>query len=852
MPDSAQHRLRQFIPELVRIVRTALRPSMINIAVASNALSALGNAFSTMDPIPAVRDLLVKRKVVSDATTIIATERKNDEEEEEKKKKTMPKQQQQQQQQQQQHRAARGSIMCSPAPAIFAPEVPQSPEEGFLREIMTLCGGPTSSIPSAASTTPSGGLLLRRTHDDPSPPSNSVVSSPPLYPDLPIHGLTVLAKISKRYPSVVLDRWDDVVPTLLSSIKSLEDRVRVLGLNVLTILVQGTSMTPLSSYAPPLSSSSHTQEEDRNGVVSFIATHLPRAFSDSKSNVRAAACGVMANVHESQWNMMKSDVREHFFGKIIEMSYEGGARGKISGKLQKVHMAGCMGVGRIASLPAFYINPTHIRNALQRMSSILSHENQVVGARAAWAFANIVDVAGPTKHSYRPFVECPLSILRKEEMKEERKRMEDKQQEQQGEQQGEQEEQQQKGQQQQYLCELTDVALRASGAAHSTGNGVKMCASAIRALGSIGQFWLKDVGTLIEKSNGDPDQFMQLSSKNPSIDMASSVMDALCTCLSNPNDHEKLLWNACHAIGRILGSFGAYDTNDHLIASIRGGRRTEEEEQKGNKEQQQDKGEERIIVTGVASAWIVEMSWYDQLLRSLSNIAATCPNFKVRIHAVQAIGRRCTGRKDYGDENLMSHVLCQLVESYMTMDDVTDPNMDYRFQLREDLSVLITRMVYLVDPVKEMNSEGGGPVSIMFAKHASLFKQLIKERDRASGLSMISSDKKALHNPANESIVQEAIAVQRQYHRLSTQLGALSTKVRRKGAGEWGDDECEEGGDDGEENVDQRVVAVRANVGGALAVQKECAKRSMEILALLRDGRMDDDGKDGKEEKRES
>ena len=108
-----------------------------------------------------------------------------------------------------------------------------------------------------------------------------------------------------------------------------------------------------------------------------------------------------------------------------------------------------------------------------------------------------------------------------------------------------------------------------------------------------------------------------------------------------------------------------------------------------------------------------------------------------------------------------------------------DPNMDYRFTLKEELKHLILQLSYMVDPLSDLDqgtgkgTGKGTSLAFLLSSHCGLLHGLIKERDRASGLSMIVNDTSQLNNPDNACIVQEGIAVQRQYTRLAVQLMAL-------------------------------------------------------------------------------
>ena len=776
--DAARARLCQFVPELVRIVRTALRPALLNVAVATSALMTLGNAFSTIDAIPAVKILLMERKVdavkaeTKDETKVESEERnvaamstppstpprggKGGE------GKFVPPHR---------RRGVNSGGMCSPVPVIYAPEVPPSSND-ILLEIMSLCGGEGGEGGSG------GGA--------------------PLFPDLPWLGLTVLAKISKRYPHAILDRWADVHITLLRSISSVEERLRVLGLNILTVLMQASAST----------SASQQNEKAQSDLISFVSQHLPRAFKDPKDKVRASVCGVLSNIHFSLWSRLNKDIRELFFREMLLTCSQA--------KSPKVQMAGCIGLGRLASVANFFTNPMHVQTAFKRLTTILeSSTTEALGARAAWAFANLSDVAGPVEYPTRPVNECPLSLLRNSENGE-------------------------KGDvSNMTIVKVTEVAIRAAMSPRTTGNGIKLCSSAIRALGSIGQYWLRDVGTLIVRSKGDAEMWMELSENDPSIDMATKVMETLSRCLQNTDDHEKLLWNTCHAVGRVLGAFGAYDVNDITMSEIVGGGSGTADVGEGNVDATRA-NKDGIIVTGVASAWIVGMAWYDEMLRLLATIVATCPNFKVRIHAVAALGRRCSGRKDYCSASLLQHVLQNCVLAYTTMDDVMDLNMDYRFRLKESLGSLIMRLTYMVDHKQSSRTENENENADLLGslvENAEFLHSLIYERDRASGLSMISSDSTAMDDPSNASIIQEACAVQRQYHRLAAQLVSAhsspvilskkkqGTYIEKKNKAAWGDA-------DSEDDIEQAATTVTTAATVTTATKEQAIPRSCSTLQM--------------------
>jgi hypothetical protein len=138
-------------------------------------------------------------------------------------------------------------------------------------------------------------------------------------------------------------------------------------------------------------------------MMTFISHHLPRAFMDPKGNVRAAACGVLANVHEEQWTLL---VDPHlFFDHILRMAGNTGNAGNIGTTgtagntgTPKVTMAGCLGIGRLASLHQFFTNTPLVQRSFTLLCRLLTDPalSQVVGARASWAFANLCDVAGPS------------------------------------------------------------------------------------------------------------------------------------------------------------------------------------------------------------------------------------------------------------------------------------------------------------------------------------------------------------------------------------------------------------------------------------------------------------------------
>ena len=867
MPEEARDRLCQFVPELVRIIRTALRPNnLLNVPVATSALITLGNAFSTMDAIPAVQKLLEETTVVQPPSSMLNQESKESKSAETKMdaaattstttsaslstppstpprtsktsniSNTTPKNEANGRfvpphRRRTPNSSKSNSVMCSPVPVIDAPDVPQLSHD-ILREIMSLCGG-----------------IGNNSSDG----NNGSNTSTPLYPELPYQGLTVLAKISKRYPLVVLGRWVDVCPSLLRSISNVEERVRILGLNILTMLIQASALRHTEKDQEKAKNQEKNQEKNQDqasenkeelDVITFVSRHIPRAFKDTKTNVRAAVCGVLANVHVSLWCRLENNIREMFFQEILSKCNES--------KSPKVQSAGCMCLGRLAAVTEFSVNPSHVQQAFQILAGILGDKssNQSVGARASWAFANFADVAGPNGNETRPVEKCPLSLLQKGSNEDVSKQIESRS----------------VLNSSFTVVEATNAAVHASMSQRTTGNGIKLCSSAIRALGSLGQFWLKDVGALIVNADGDADKWMTLSENDPSIAMVTKVMETLSNCLKK-DEHEKLLWNACHAVGRVLGAFGAYDVNDTTMNEIVGGSSNGSSNMYGSGAVENrassattSTADSRVIVTGVASTWIVGMGWYDAILRNLATIVATCPNFKVRIHAVQALGNRCTGRKDYGDASLLEFVLKQCIVAYTTMDEVMDPNMDYRFRLKETLSALIMRLTYMIqnEQVDEEGerSEGATLLLRVLSDNATLLHGLIRERDRASGLSMIVSDAVAMEDPSNAIIVQEACAVSRQYHRLAAQLitansspiMSVSKKSKSKSGAAWGDDD---GGDSGDETeIKVKVIKATPIIMDSIvnSIQKLCAKRSMELSNLL--GRSSSSfTRDSKEEK---
>ena len=237
-----------------------------------------------------------------------------------------------------------------------------------------------------------------------------------------------------------------------------------------------------------------------------------------------------------------------------------------------------------------------------------------------------------------------------------------------------------------------------------------------------------------------------------------------------------------------------------------------------------------------------------------------------------------------------------------------DPNMDYRFTLKEELKHLILQLSYMVDPLSDLDQATatattgtaatgkGTSLAFLLSSHCGLLHGLIKERDRASGLSMIVNDTSQLNNPDNACIVQEGIAVQRQYTRLAVQLMALDgpTMVveeeeeeeeeeteQKKTSGEprqprrtreWGDSSGEEEEFEATLSVTevvQRTLEQKKKIkqkkkkkkkktaqpqprhgwGNAttLSFQKQCEARALDLLTLLGNSNGNNNG--GKEEK---
>ena len=73
-----------------------------------------------------------------------------------------------------------------------------------------------------------------------------------------------------------------------------------------------------------------------------MSQHLPRAFKDPKDKVRASVCGVLSNIHFSLWSRLNKDIRELFFREMLLTCSQA--------KSPKVQMAGCIGLGRLASV----------------------------------------------------------------------------------------------------------------------------------------------------------------------------------------------------------------------------------------------------------------------------------------------------------------------------------------------------------------------------------------------------------------------------------------------------------------------------------------------------------------------
>ncbi len=604
--------------------------------------------------------------------------------------------------------------MCSPAPAVGS-ATDRRPRD-VLRQVLQHCG-----------------LLVA---------TPGTAPPPPRYNELTAQCLSVLAKMSKTYPHVVLRQWSDAVaPTLLGGLTWGELRVRCACLSILGMLLEANSNhgNNYNNRAAAASAAASGGSRHGNtplgvplgvpGVLEFIVQHLPRAFADTGYRVRGAACGVLVHVQRVEWMALEPKAHKTFFAGIVSCCKDSN---------DKVQTQALMTLGCVCALPHFFADvEAYVAPAFGILLRVLGSESSgtppvkpAVRSRAAWALANLCDVAGPVGNEDRPLSACPLSKLGRRQPPSGLA----------------------------HVQVVTQVVVRlATPPQDASSNAVKTCASGMRALGSVAQYWLSVLGGILVQSEGSPERWMELSAASPALDMLPMCMERIVEGMAC-TDADKILWNACHAAGRVLGAIGQYDGDDSNS--------TRAEARRGDLA-----SGSFCIVSGVGAHWIVACDWYSAVLRALATAVATCSNLKVRLHAAQAIARR-RGRRDFGlAPNLLSDVLFGVVQSLQTCDDVRESNFELRYALKQDLAALVCGLVGLVDREDVIAHP---LLQALFAEHAAFILGVVRERDRNTGLNMIQGDPAEMRDPQNASIVTDARAVLALYERLASLLAVAT------------------------------------------------------------------------------
>ena len=233
-------------------------------------------------------------------------------------------------------------------------------------------------------------------------------------------------------------------------------------------------------------------------------------------------CSVLTQVQCPEWQYMNPPGL--FFKNILNACNDMNVR---------VQSTACLALGTY-TLPYFYEEDVQafvvpaVKTLLRLISGTRGHtENSLpfplpVRSRAAWAMANLCDVAGPVGNEGRPQSGCPLAMLGRSSNGG-------------------------------HLQIITNACIEASKElVDSSSHAIRLRSSGVRALGSVAQYWLSRIGEIMSASAGDPEEWMRLSSRSPAPDMLSRVMEQTISIFDTAEGLDKVLWNACHAAGRVL------------------------------------------------------------------------------------------------------------------------------------------------------------------------------------------------------------------------------------------------------------------------------------------------------------
>lgn len=793
MGAPAQHRLAQFIPEIMRIMGTALLSrGGINQIVCTGAMTALINAVGTSHPLDAVRSLLLNGINTRDSTknkprTHDTADAQVLSKQEEKQPALTPPRL---------RGGARRGIskgsgaggdsvgnatgvdclpMFCPVPAVVSDSVSHRPAD-VLYQVLQHCGG---------------GKLTGQGKE-----------AWPSYSNLPPLALRVLHRMAKTYPRVVLSLWRAQVSLTLSTCVThpTDNLQRATALGILGVLLQASSNDALNYVKNPINNVSSAAGSGLGSTTdsiapyrsaanlyAFVAEFLPRCFNDPDVKVRGMACSVLTQVQRPEWQCIDAVSRAMFFRSILHACNDMNVR---------VQNAACLALGTVCTLPYFYEEDVQafvvpaVKVLLRLMCGTRGEgDNAVpfslpVRSRAAWAMANLCDVAGPVGNEGRPLSACPLAVLGRSSNGG-------------------------------HLQIITNACIDASReTAQASSHAIRLRSSGVRALGSVAQYWLSRVGEIMSASAGDPEEWMRLSSRSPAPDMLSHVMEQTISTFDTAEGLDKVLWNACHAAGRVLAAIGQYDEEMPPKVPSKGRKKKEragaaataagkskrtswadDEDHDGAgredttavavictaaaptvaneheaKDQKPVKRSDNYILTGVGARFIVSLPWYLNLLRKLSQ-AVESSAFKVRLNAVQALARR-KGRRDYGTSpELLAEVFSRVVRALRTLDEAHEQNFELRFSLKHALEELVCHFLAMIDSEQaEIDDLGHGGMKKVFVEEAAFLLELLVKRERSSGIGMIKGDAQALSDPENGTIVEEAQAVRVLYAKLTSQM----------------------------------------------------------------------------------
>ncbi|OQS06264.1 hypothetical protein THRCLA_01687 [Thraustotheca clavata] len=182
---------------------------------------------------------------------------------------------------------------------------------------------------------------------------------------VPFHRLdamALLSKVAKNYAPALSGHWDRFSDFLLVAFRDVDQNVRLQAVKILENYIKG--------------------ETHHNYYLSFLSTHVVRAFQDPSHHVRASVCACFTLLRESDWAILSP--REY---QSIFLSTPKDAS-------PVVRAAGFRLLGALVLLPCFKTRE-FVSNVV-RLGMELSKDTTLnVRVRVVWAIGNACTTPGP-------------------------------------------------------------------------------------------------------------------------------------------------------------------------------------------------------------------------------------------------------------------------------------------------------------------------------------------------------------------------------------------------------------------------------------------------------------------------